>query len=386
MLPAILVLAISLPQPEVNSFAQRVALNLPARQEGRAMVRVEDPGKTGAALQLERALHDAVRLRGYEVVAASESAQVHAWLSMRRGRPLVTARVLVDSREAGVAFSEIAPASSALTVSAPLAVTIRTRTLLASELPVLDVEADSAGNLFVLHANSLRVYNLNAPGLPLKSEVGLDTGAERLRDPLVRLLARDAPRQLEVYSSAPTVPAPPPVSVEGYTLKIFGSSAPLRLPHPARGVTAQLQAAAGRNHLRTAAIPDLYGIAPVASALSAHWVALDGSGRLRLLDAAMRTIATTPGEFGGDVAATSVPCAGTLVLAAGSEIEPTRDRIHMLLAENDRLMPYTTIDIEGAVRRLKALASSGAPEQRRVLAVADGGSGARIEEIELRCQ
>ncbi len=397
MLPALLLLAVSLPPGEVTDFARRVAqAAAQAREAGqrpRVLVRVEDRGGVGATPQLTRALEEALRQRGLELAAEGDSAvQVHAYLSLRRSRPLAVARVLGEKGEAAVLFAEFSSSTGPETVPSegpPLV--IRTRPLLAPDLPVLDLEADAAGNLFVLHPDRVRVFDLNSAGLPMKAEVGLDTGAERLRDPLVRLLARDNPRQLELYSAAASLTAPPPLPVEGYALKTFGASTPLRLPHAWRAVTAQVQPVAGRNYFRSATVAQLYGLAPIISPLRAHWALLDAAGRLLLADAELRLItgSAVPGPFGGDVASAALPCVGTVVLAAGADPLPTRDRITLLRVENDRLVPYTSLELDGAVRRLKTLPATG--EQRRVLAISESGdrlpgrSSFRIDEIELRC-
>ncbi len=288
---------------------------------------------------------------------------------------------------------------------------IRTRTLLTTELPVLDLEADREGNLFVLHPDRLVVFDLNAAGppvkAPVKAEVRLDTGAERLRDPLVRLLAHDSPRRLELYSAAETLAPAPPRTIEGYTLRSLEASAPLRMSHPWRAVSLQFRLAAGRNFLYGGPVAKLYGLAPVRSPLRARWVLLDGTGRLVLTDASLRPISIASGPFGGDVASAALPCTGTVVMAAGPEPHPVRDRISVLRVENDRLLPFTSLAMEGAVRRLKTLAPVG--KARRILAViqsnavvqtnavvqssavvqsdvaAQANQATRIEEIELRC-
>jgi hypothetical protein len=114
---------------------------------------------------------------------------------------------------------------------------------------------------------------------------------------------------------------------------------------------------------------------------------LDPAGRLFLADAELRPIlgggATAAGSFGGDVASLTLPCAGALVLAASSDVNPPRDRITMLRMENDALLPGASVELDGAVRRLKTLPPAG--ELRRVLAVAQSESGWRIDEIEVRC-
>lgn len=401
MAPVLLLLALSLPQAEVSDFARRVAqAAAQGREPGqrvRVLLRVEDLGGVGATQQLVRALEEALRQRGLEPTAEGESAsQVHAYLSLRRGRPLAAARILGEKGEAAVLFAEFSPgaAAEAVPTEGPPLV-IRTRPLLAPDLPVLDLEADAAGNLFVLHPDRVRVFDLNSAGLPMKAEVGLDTGAERLRDPLVRLLARDNPRQLELYSAAASVAAAPPLPLEGYALKTFGASVPLRLPHAWRAVFAQVQPVAGRNYFRSSTMAQIYGLAPVISPLRAHWVLLDGAGRLLLADADLRPLAGTAvtGPFGGDVASAALPCAGTVVLVAGAEPLPARDRVSLLRQENDRLFPYTSLELDGAVQRLKTLPATG--EQRRILAIIEtteaGGDRpaglfrSRIEEIELRC-
>lgn len=393
MLPALLLLALSLPQAEVNDFAAKLAQRL-AQATGsgaRVVLRVEDPGGIGAAEQLTRALRESLRLRGVEPAVEGEAAyHVHAYLSRRRGRPLGVAHISTESREVAVLFAEFSSDAAAETAPAEgAAVAIRTRTLLTPDQPVLDLEADPAGNLFVLHADRVRVFDLNSAGLPLKAEIGLDTAADRQRDPLVRLLARDAPRQLEAYSASATVPPAPPLPIEGYALRTFTASTPMRVPHPWRAVFAQIQPVAGRNFFRSASMPELYALAPVISPLRAHWALLDGSGRLLLADADLRPISVAAGTYGGDIASAALPCAGTVVLAAGADPNPVRDRISVLRVENDRLLPYTSLELNGAVRRLKALPATG--DQRRILAVTETGvaaqtrEGTRIEEIELRC-
>ncbi len=394
MLLALLV-AVSLPPAEVNHFAARVAQAVAQRlapgEAGVApatgvVVRVEDPGNVGAGEQLSRALRDALRSQKLEVTVEGEPAwQVHAYLSTRRGRPLAAARIRYEGREVAVLFAEFAAGVPPPVAPAEaLAIAIRTRPLLAPDLPVLDLEADAAGNLFLLHPDRVRVLDLNAVGMPLKAELGLETGAGRLRDPLLRLVARDAPRQLEVYSAAASVPQPPPLPIEGYALRTFPAPARMRLPHPWRAVIAQVQSVAGRNYLQAPGVPELYGLAPVASPLRAHWVLLDAAGRLQLADADLRPFGpAVTGGFGGDVASAMLPCTGTLVLAASAEPNPARDRIAVLRVENDRLLPYTTLELDGAVRRLKALPATG--DQRRVLAVAEINGSSRVDEIELRC-
>ena len=192
MLPTLLLLAMTLPQADVNQFAARVAQALAQRPGARVLLSVEDTAATGASEQLARALRESLRQRGFELTAESDAAvQVNAWLSLRRGRPLAVARITAEGREAAILFAEFELAAQPATpVSERPAVAIRTRTLIESDLPVLDIETDSAGNLFVLHTDRLRAYDLNAAGTPLKAEIGLETGSGRQRDPLVRLFAR----------------------------------------------------------------------------------------------------------------------------------------------------------------------------------------------------
>ena len=401
MLPLALLVALSLPQSEVDAFARRVAQAVGQSQapgpHSRVLLQVEDPGGVGAASQLARALRDALLLEGFEPMAAGEFPhQVFAYLSLRRGRPLAAVRILGkggEGQELAVLFAEFSPGETpeAVQPEGP-PVIIRTRTLLATDLPVLDLEADSAGNLFVLHPDRLVVFDLvafdlNDAGLPgeapIKAKVKLDTGAGRLRDPLIRLLVRDSPRRLELYSAAEPLAPTPPLTIEGYTVRSLKASAPLRLSHPRRGVSLQLQLAAGRNFFRGGTVAKLYGVAPVLSPLRAHWVLLDGAGRLVLTDARLRPINTAPGPFGGDVASVTLPCTGTVVMAAGPEPNPLRDRISLLRVENDRLVPFTSLEVEGAVRRLKAIPAAG--ESQRILAVVETEQATRIEEIELRC-
>ena len=420
MLPLVLLLALSLPQAEVDAFARRVAQTLAQSQapgpHSRVQLQVEDAGGVGGAGQLARALHEALLLEGFEPMAGGKFGhRVFAYLSLRRGRPLAAVRILGEGgegKEVAVLFAEFSPgaAPEPIQPEGP-PVTIRTRTLLATELPVLDLEADRKGNLFVLHPDRLVVFDLNAVGLPgklpVKAVVELDTGADRLRDPLVRLLAHDSPRRLELYSAAETLAPAPPQIIEGYTLRSLEASALLRVSHPWRAVSLQFRLAAGRNFLYGGPVTKLYGLAPVRSPLRAHWVLLDGTGRLVLTDASLRPISIASGPFGGDVASAALPCTGTLVMAAGPEPHPLRDRISVLRVENDRLLPFTSLAMEGAVRRLKTLAPVG--KARRILAVvqtnavvqssavvqsdvaaqanaaAQANGATRIEEIELRC-
>ncbi len=362
-----LLLAVALPQAELERFAARVAQTAAAAGAGtRAALRVEDAGATGAGDQVSRALQDALRQRGIETLGQGNAAlQITAYLSLRTGHPLVAARVLNDGREAATLLAEFAPPETATAMSAAAAVTVRTRTLLITDSPVLDVDADSTGNLFVLHAGALRAYDLNASTPSLKTEVGLDTGADRLRDPLVRLVLNEAEKRLEIYTAATAV-AQPPMLVGSYTLKSF--AAPARLPGP-------VTLAAGRNHFRSPAVPEVYGITALPGGGRAQWALLDGRGRVRLADTELRPLAVAPGEYGGDVAAVTAPCAGTLVLVAGDEIDPARDRITLLRLDNDRLTPYSAVEIDGAVTRLKTLSSG------KILAV----TPQRIDELEVRC-
>ena len=220
---------------------------------------------------------------------------------------------------------------------------------------MLDLEADSAGNLFVLHPDRLIAYDLNAAGLPVKAEVGLDTGAGRLRDPLVRLQARENPRQLELYTAAEALGPAPPLAIQGYTLRSFDASVQMRLRHPWRAVSLPLQLVAGKNFFRGDSLAGVYGLAPVLSSRRAHWVLLDRAGRLVLTDARLRPVSVAAGPFGGDVASVALPCTGAVVMAAGPQPRPLYDRITVLRVENDRLVPLTNLEVEGAVRRLKAL-------------------------------
>ena len=99
MLPLVLLLALSLPQTEVDAFARRVAQALAQSQapgpHSRVLLQVEDAGGVGAAGQLGSALQEALLLEGFELMAAGKfSHQVFAYLSLRRGRPLATVRIL----------------------------------------------------------------------------------------------------------------------------------------------------------------------------------------------------------------------------------------------------------------------------------------------------
>lgn len=408
MLPMFLALLLlqgsGLPQAEVNQFAERVAQRLEKRAGPWVLLRVENPAGLGAVEQLAAALRESFRRREFAVVTEGEPAyQVHAYLSLRRGHPLAVARITTEGREIATLFAEFpkdAPPEQALPESA--AVAVYTRAVLTSGVPVLDVETDDAGNLFVLHPERLRVFAFQAPPsrvrLELKAEMGLDTGAERLRDPLVRLVALGEPRRLELHSAARSITPVPPLPIEGYTLKSFDASVPMRLGHSWRDVYAQLQPVAGKNFFRataagaaragTAPAAELYGLAPVISPLRAHWVLLDVAGRLLLADAELRPIGPpAPGVFGGDVASGVLSCAGPVVLAAGADPNPSRDRITVFRLQNDRFSPYTHVEVEGAVRRMKSLPGTGEQqrEQQRFLAVAQTDHGWRIEEIELRC-
>lgn len=390
MITMFLLAVLALPQGEVEAFCGRVAEAIPQASAepvaARVLLRVEDPGGAGAGEELRQCLREALRARNLEAVSEGEAAwQVHAYLARRAGRPLAVARISGPGREPAVLFALFPPGVAAEGVSpGGPAVAIRTRRLFASLLPVLDLEADAAGNLFVLHPDRIRVYDLNTASVPLKAEVGVDSGADRLRDPLVRLVARDTPRQLELYTAALSVPQPPPVPLEGYALKTFAASARMRVAHPWRGVSVQLQPVSGRNYFRGTTVPQLYAAAPVLSPLRAHWAVLDTAGRLQLADADLRPFGPyATGAFGSDAASASLPCAGTLVLATSADAAPARDRITVLRVENDRLLPYTTLEVEGAVYRLKAVPAAG--EERRILAVAETGDARHIEEIELRC-
>jgi hypothetical protein len=391
MLAVMLMLALSLPPAEVSAFAARVTQSLAGAMgsKGRVLLRVEDPGETGAAEQVASALRDALRQAGIE--AASEGDlpwQLHIYLGRRNGLPLATARITNEWREAALLFAAFpVPVGAGSPAAGGPALVTSVRTLLASDLPVLDLEADAAGNLFVLCSDRLRLYDLNAPAYPMKAEIGIDTGSDRLRDPLVRLVARDSPRQLDMYSAAGKLAPAPPLPLDGYALKGIAAPAKLQWPHPWRATPATLQIIAGRNYFSSAAVPQIQGLAPVVGPLRAHWAVLDPAGRLFLADAELRPIlgggATAAGSFGGDVASLTLPCAGALVLAASSDVNPPRDRITVLRMENDALLPGTSVELDGAVRRLKTLPPSG--ELRRVLAVAQSESGWRIDEIEVRC-
>ncbi len=365
-------------QADLAAFAVRVAEALEQSGAKGAVLRAENP-------QLSSALEDSFRRRRIILLKEPDESGyvVNAWMSARRGRPLAVARIASQGREVTAIFSEIresAPAD-ATAEDAP-AIAVRTRTLLAPELPVLDIAADGQGNLFVLHPDRLRVYGRNGTSLELKAEWGLDTGAERLRDPLVRLVVRENPPQLEIHSTAASVAASPPLPIEGYAVKAFGAAPTLRIPHPSRAIFAALQPVEGRNYFRGAHVPEIQGIAPVMSPQRAFWIVLDGAGQLLLADAELRPTGATVNGFGGDVASVMLSCAGTVALAAGGDPQPQRDRISLWRVENDRFLPQAHLEVDGAVRRLVALPP--APEKRGaaaiVLAVAS-----RLEEIELSC-
>jgi len=86
MLAVMLMLALSLPPAEVSAFAARVPQSLAGAMgsKGCVLLRVEDPGETGAAEQMASALRDALRQVGIE--AASEGDlpwQLHIYLGRR---------------------------------------------------------------------------------------------------------------------------------------------------------------------------------------------------------------------------------------------------------------------------------------------------------------
>lgn len=447
MLALILLLAASLPSAEVASFAARIARAVSAgareaagpgepRTPVRVLVRVEDttgngsgpaaspstgqaggPEPGGAAEQINRAVCDALRAEKFEPVPEGEAAySVRVWLSLRGAQPLGVARVTkgsqaggfvpAEGRERGVVFV-LFPAGSAASPAGPArpAVEVRTHSLLSLDGPVLDLKVDTAGNLFLLQPDSLRVVELNAPGAPTKAEVGIQTAAERLRDPLVRMVLREPLRELELHTAASEIGPPPPVAVEGYTIRNFPASAAMTMVHPSQPTPLQVQPAAGRNYFIAvpsttpgSALTQFYGIAPVGGSGRAAWAALDLAGRLQLYDASLRPAGDpAPGVFGGDVAAVTVSCAGTLVLAASADAAPASDRISVFRAENDRLVSYTSIEIDGAVRRLESVPGEGAasplgsgpsearPGMARVLAVTQSKGMSRIVAIELRC-
>lgn len=405
MLAAMLMLALSLPPGEVAAFAARVTRSLVGAigPKARVVMRVQDPGETGAADQVGLALRDSLRQAGVETAVEGESPwQLQVYLGRRNGLPLATARILNESREVALLFAAFSTqAADAAPAAAGPALTLSSRTLLRSDLPVLDVEADATGNLFVLYTDRVRLYDLNAPDLPMKAEVGIDTGSDHLRDPLVRLLARENPRELLMYSAATTLGPAPPLPLDGYVLKSFAAPVRISWPHPSRATVVTLQVMAGRNYFSSAAIPQVQAIAPVASPLRGNWVVLDTAGRLMVTDAELRPIGNerTPGfaeagfaariaampagSFGGDVASLTLQCSGVLVLAASSDVDPPRDRIAVLRLENDALLPSAGMEVEGAVRRLKALPLAGEP--RRVLAVVQADAAWRIDEIEVKC-
>ena len=112
MLPLVLLLALSLPQTEVDAFARRVAQALSQSQapgpHSRVQLQVEDAGGLGGAGQLARALHEALLLEGFEPTAAGKSGhRVFAYLSLRRGRPLAAVRILGEGREGTVSAQKL---------------------------------------------------------------------------------------------------------------------------------------------------------------------------------------------------------------------------------------------------------------------------------------
>lgn len=393
----LLLLALSVSPAALNDLAARVAqiaAQAVAAQPGdagggrvaRATLRVEDAANLGGSEHLVQALRRALAAQKIDVGGDAEAAvQVEAFLASREGRPIAVVRVQAPGRDAHILFAALDAAGTDVPASAGPALAIRTRTLFTSDLPVLDLDADAAGNLFVLHPDRLRVRDLNAAGLPLKNEVGLETGAERLRDPLARLAVNEAARQIAIYGAAASLAPAPPIPFEGYTLKSFPAATPWRVVNPWRSVAADIQMVAGRNYFHSAAAGDLYALAPAAGVTRSHWAVLSVPGRLWLADPDMRPLigSSAPGTFGGDVASVPLACAGTVILAPGDEAAPARDRISVLRVENDRLVPYSSVEVEGAIYRLKALPSSG--EQHRVLAVTQRGPAVRVEEIELQC-
>lgn len=396
-MPALLLLvALSVSPTALDDFAAKVAqaaaqaIAAPVGEPGgsrpaRAVLRVEDAANVGGSQYLTQALQQALAAQKIQLGSGEDAVQVEAFLANREGRLIAVARVQAPGRDARVLFAAVDGTSSEAATPAGPDLAIRTRTLLRSDLPVLDLEADRSGNLFVLHPDRLRVRDLNTPGLLLKNAVGLETGAERLRDPLGRLVINEGARQIGIYTAAVSAAAAPPVPFEGYTLKFLPASAAMPVAHPSPGVAAGIQMVAGRNYFHSAAAGDFYAIAPVTGVTRSHWAVLGVPGRLWLADDSLGPVigSSAPGTFGGDVASVQLACAGTVVLAASADAAPARDRISVLRVENDRFVPYRSLEIEGAVYRLKALPAAG--EQRRVLAVTKSDSAVRVEEIELQC-
>lgn len=422
MLALILLFTMSLPGGDVAAFATRIAqaVSGAAREAAsngevpprtRVLLRVEGAAgqsgvlEPGSAAQVDRAVREALRREKLEPVTEGEAAySVRVWIGLRGTQPLGVARVTNGGgREMAVLFA-LLPAGGASAPAGSAALEVHTRSLLSVEGQVLDVAADNAGNLFVLQPDLLRIADMNAPGMPTKAEIGIQTSAERLRDPLVRMRLRELPRELELHTAAAEIGPPPPVPVEGYAIRSFAADATMSVGNPARSLLLQIQPVAGRNYFRAAGLVPFQGIAAVDGSGRAAWALLDLNGRVQLYDTALHSLnEPAPGVFGGDLEAVDTSCAGPLVLAAGPDAAPARDRVSILRLDNERLVPYSSIEIDGAVRRLVSVPGdagtrpSGWPAPgkaeglvpagatRRILAVAESDGASRVVEIELRC-
>jgi hypothetical protein len=94
------------------------------------------------------------------------------------------------------------------------------------------------------------------------------------------------------------------------------------------------------------------------------------------------------GDFGGDVAAVNLSCAGSLVLSAGPDPQPAQDRIRILRVDRDQWTPYTQVELSGAVRRLVAMPPSPDAQGRSVIVLAvaeDQGHAYRLDAMEMSC-
>jgi len=421
MLTALLFFAMALPDAEVARFAERVARAVeariaaprgaaakppaarPAAPGARVLLRVEDAGGLGASEQVARALREALRKRALETLVEGEARfRVSAYVSLRKGRPLLSALISEGEGEGAVEvlFAELgaAPAPGAPAAGVAPALLVRTRPLLFLGGRVLDVAVDPAGEVFVVQPEKIQVFDLASSARALKAEVAVDSGAAKLRDPLVRLQFREQPPRVELYSSASRIPSVPGFTVQGYQLRVAGAPAKIRVDHPA-GFSTDFEAAEGRNFFTSGGSPGFYAWAPVFGEGRAPWVILDLAGRLMLTDASLRPLGVpAPGQFGGDVATVALPCAPTMVLAAGAEADPVRDRVSLLAVQGNGFAPLATVELDGAVRRLNALGNRslapaapsveggpGDPAVARVLAVVEGGGATRLEEIEVRC-
>jgi hypothetical protein len=292
-------------------------------------------------------------------VAMTEGAsdapwRVDAWLSARRGRPLAVFRVIGGGAEVGIHFADAGPNDA--TAGGPAApVTLQSRLLVDLGQPVVDAALAGQNRLIVLLADRLLVYALTDAAPEVQADLGLQTGADRLRDPLARL--RIQGQEVSVYSAAHVVGPSPPLPVDGYTVKVYGAATPL----PGWPV----RFAAGRNYFQHATAGDLLEVAPLGN----RWVTLDLDGRLALASSDLRVLRAAPGEFDGGVATLSLPC-GFFVLAGTHT-----NRLAVLRAETDRLHHVTDHELPAGITRLVAGSD-------RALAV----TGSQIQQVELTCR